>query len=148
MERNNQPHNTQTYNDLWQPFTGRPFAGNHANRVRVTIDKRNSLFLNKAAFVALGEPRAIELLFSKKLNAIGIKPSDLRNESSFPVKPRIRKKNGDGKPYGFEIRAAAFMQHHNFMTPFMVLFNKITVMPDGMMHLPLAYVTRVSRGAR
>lgn len=141
MTRNGQT----AYEQLWEPFTGRPFATKGDARVRVTIDRKGTLYLNKAAFAALGEVRAVELLFSEKLAAIGIKPSDLRIESSFPIKPRRRY---EGEIYGYLIQAAAFAQHHNLRPECMLQFNKITVMPNGMMNLPLAYLTRVTRGAK
>jgi hypothetical protein len=134
-----------TYVELWEPFTGQPFSMKGKSRVRVTFDRKGTLYLNKAAVAALGEVRAVELLFSEKLGAIGIKPSDLRSESSFPVKPR---RNPNGNIYGYMIQAAAFTQHHKLRPECMLQFNKVTIMPDGMMHLPLAYLTRVSRGAR
>jgi hypothetical protein len=145
MERNEQTHNTQTYNDLWEPFTGRPFSAKGSSQVRITFDRKGTLYLNKAAFAALGEARAVELLFSKKLGAIAIKPSDLRSESSFPIKPRRRY---EGEVYGYLIQAAAFTQHHKLRPECMLQFNKINIMPNGMINLPLAYLTRVSRGAR
>jgi hypothetical protein len=134
-----------TYIDLWEPFDGQPFTRKGSSKVRVTFDRKGSIYLNKAAFAALGEVRAVELLFSEKLGAIGIKPSDLRSESSFPIKPR---RNPNGNIYGYMIQAASFTQHHKLRPECMLQFNKISVMPNGMMHLPLAYLTRVSRGAR
>lgn len=84
------PNEQITYTELWAPFTGRPFATKGNSQVRVTFDRKGTFYLNKAAFAALGEVRAVELLFSEKLAAIGIKPSDLKTESSFPIKPRRR----------------------------------------------------------
>lgn len=40
------------------------------------------------------------------------------------------------------------MHHHNLGVDRMVQFNKIMVMPNGMMNLPLTYVTRVSTGGK
>ena len=40
------------------------------------------------------------------------------------------------------------MHHHNLGVDCMVQFNKIMVMPNGMMNLPLTYLTRVKTGAR
>ena len=139
MERNE-----QAYNDLWQPFLGRPFKSHGDPRIRVTLDQKNVFYLNKAAYTALGEVKAVEFMFSDRLRAIGVRPSDLSQESSFPIKHR--KKNG--LTYGYCIHAAAFMQHHNLRTDRMVQFNKITLMADGMMNLPLTYLTRISKGAK
>lgn len=138
-------HNEQaTYKDLWEPFVGRPFSWQGDARVRVTLDRKSTFYLNKAAFAALGEARAVEFMFSKKMEAIGLIPSDLRRESAFPIKPRNKK----GVIYGYLIHGAAFMHHHDLRAGRMVHFNKITVMPDGMMVLPLAYITKVRTGAK
>jgi hypothetical protein len=45
-------------------------------------------------------------------------------------------------------RRPPFMHHHKLKVAGMVQFNKITVMPNGMMNLPISYLTRVSKGAK
>ncbi|MBV9241519.1 MAG: hypothetical protein JO314_05880 [Acidobacteria bacterium] len=137
--------NEQTpYDDLWEPFTGQPYSAKGTGKLRVTLSSKGAFYFNRAAYAALGSPRAVELMFSKKLRAIAIVPSDLTRESSFPLKAAPAR----GTIYGYRISAAAFMHHHNIGAECMVQFNKITIMPNGTMNLPLNYITRVSTGAR
>lgn len=57
-----------------------------SHQATVTIQKRGNFSLNKAAFQALGEPEAVELLFDRSERLIGMRPSEVRNRHAYPVR--------------------------------------------------------------
>ena len=60
----------------------------------VTIQKRGILSFNKAAYVALGSPKAVELLFDKSRRIIGIRPVDPTVDHAYPMRSQANKDDG------------------------------------------------------
>jgi hypothetical protein len=60
----------------------------------VTIQKRGILSFNKAAYVALGSPKAVELLFDKSRRIIGIRPVDPTVDHAYPMRSQASKDDG------------------------------------------------------
>lgn len=52
----------------------------------VTIQRRGTFSLNRAAFQALGSPKLVELLFNRAKRLIAFRPMDLDNGRTIPVR--------------------------------------------------------------
>jgi hypothetical protein len=52
----------------------------------LTIQKRGNFSLNRAAFDALGQPAAVELLFDRVQRIVGFRPTDEHNRRAYPVR--------------------------------------------------------------
>lgn len=74
---------------------------------RLTIQKRGAISLNSAAYVALGSPAAVELLFDRQRCVVGLRPVDPRCEHAYPVRPT----GGHGSA-PFVVSALAFLRYY------------------------------------
>ena len=126
----------------WQAFTGRQHRRYAAMEPRITLGAKGMFYLNGAAFRALGEPMAVEMMLDKMRRVIGMKPTDPRKPNAFIVKPHG--KTGKNK----RISASAFCQHFGLKTSGTLLFNDIEFDGDGVLRLDLVNATRVGRGAK
>jgi hypothetical protein len=77
----------------------------------VTIQKRGTMTLNKAAYVALGAPEAVELLYDKKNNVMGIRPINPEVDHAYPMRPQANKEDGP-----FIVSGAAFTKYYGIKT--------------------------------
>lgn len=77
----------------------------------VTIQKRGTLSINQAAFVALGSPKAVELLFDKTRRIIGMRPVDPTVEHAYPMRPQANKEVGP-----FIVAGGAFTKYYGIPT--------------------------------
>ena len=75
---------------------------------QVTITARSVMALNLAAYEALGSPSAVEYLFDRELNMIGIRPADPNASNAYRVK-----KSG----HTYRASALAFTTHYSIDTP-------------------------------
>jgi len=132
---------TNEHSSDWRLFHGGAYGRPGHTNMRVTVNSRNYLYFNEAAFEALGNPVAVEFYYSERLHAIGVKSAEAKVGSAFPCYP---KKYGRG----YYIRASAFLHHKKLIVEGTVQFNRISFDHQGMMMLPLHFVTRVGRGAR
>lgn len=76
----------------FEVFTGRSKPA--SNKVmRVVLNKRGIFSLNQATFLALGEPKAVELLYDRQNQVIGMKtvPEDTRH--AYPVRTQKNAKS-------------------------------------------------------
>ncbi|MHB8466743.1 MAG: hypothetical protein ACYDH6_19230 [Acidimicrobiales bacterium] len=71
----------------------------------VTIQKAGGISFNNAAFEALGEPKAIELLFNRKQRILGVRSVD----SSVPHAYKVQAPGGGKRDKGFIISGRSFM---------------------------------------
>jgi hypothetical protein len=53
----------------------------------VTIQKRGTLSLNAAAYVALGSPEAVELLYDREQRLMALRGIEASAESAYPLRP-------------------------------------------------------------
>jgi hypothetical protein len=123
----------------WEEFQGSPTRVER-NRVRVTLNRKGIILMNKVAFEVLGEPRAVKLLFSKATQAIGLKAGDPTKENSFPVKRKDRWFNRT-------VAASPFCRHYGIRVDRTVLFYEADLDFDGVLQLELAKTVVVGRGA-
>src|SRR5881394_844746 len=85
----------------WKTYDGGP-TPSHNNFLKVSLDRRGTITMNKYTLRQLGEPEAVELLFDDQQSVIGVARGSLRNPKHFPVK--ICPGDSRGK-----VRAAPFL---------------------------------------
>lgn len=88
----------------FEVFTGRVVATPHPP-LYATFQKRGLLTLNRAAFQALGEPEAVELLFNRDTRSMGIRPTGMGHSWSY----KLRREERSGM---FKLSIAAFRRHY------------------------------------
>ena len=92
----------ETFTRRMIPLVKKPF---------VTIQKRGTMSFNKAAHVALGEPEAVELLYDKKNNVMGIRAVDPSVTHAYPMRAQAKKEVG---PY--IVSGSAFTKYYGIAT--------------------------------
>jgi hypothetical protein len=87
------------------PIASSPFA---------TIQRGGSVMtVNRAAYNLLGEPDAVELLYSKKHHVIGLKEVSKKEPYAFPLRPQGRK---GAQPSNYVVAVRAFTKHYGIDT--------------------------------
>jgi hypothetical protein len=56
----------------------------------LSIQRKGIFALNHAAFAALGEPNAVELLFDREVKIIGLRPGNPASPIAYPVRPNAK----------------------------------------------------------
>ena len=126
----------------FEEFTGRSTPSS-SKMLRVALQKRGTMSLNRAAFKALGEPSHVILFFDKESRAIGIKPADGSVRHAYPVR-----KQEQAASYLFA--AQAFCKHYDLLTGVTTAFEP--TLEDGMLvfefdkGVEIASRTRASSG--
>ena len=128
-------------NRQWTTFEGRAYGRLASNDIRVTINKRGHIYINKAAFDVLGQPAAVELSFDGNRRIIGIKPADIRRKNAFPTKSLSR---GQYR----RILAAAFFRHFRLRLEGTQLVDAFEFTLEGILELPLDSLITIGLGAR
>jgi hypothetical protein len=93
--------NFETFTKRLVPLGKRPF---------VTIQKRGTISMNKAAFVALGEPDTVELLFDSDERIVGLRGVAHLAEHAYPVR------GVGGDPTSYLVAGTAFTKHYGIDT--------------------------------
>lgn len=87
------------------PIAGSPF---------VTIQRGGRVMtINRAAYEILGEPDAVELLFSKKHRIIGLREVSKTEPFAFPLRAQGRKGT---QPSNYLVAVQAFTKHYGIDT--------------------------------
>lgn len=105
----------------------KPFA----ERVHVTLNRRNIFCLNAKVFEMLGRPEAVQLLFDKKELVIGLNPAPMNTKGTFRVQPHT---NGGTHRI---IHAALFCRQFNIMMDGTSAFLDPRLDNDGVLLLDL-----------
>ncbi|MFE3449681.1 hypothetical protein ACFXJ8_12170 [Nonomuraea sp. NPDC059194] len=77
----------------------------------VTIQKRGTMSLNSAAYAALREPEAVELLYDAEERIIGFRGVPKESEHAYPLRPQAGKSVG---PY--IVSGTAFAKYYGIDT--------------------------------
>jgi hypothetical protein len=77
----------------------------------VTLQKRGTMSFNKAAHVAMGSPEAVELLYDRTSQIIGIRPVAPEVDHAYPMRPQANKEDG---PY--IVSGSAFTKYYGIDT--------------------------------
>jgi len=96
-----------------------------------TIQKRGLISLNRAAYSLVGEPEAVELLWDKDRQIVGIRPAALESPNAYPARPQ----SSTGK--------GPILIAGNLFTKFIALDTSeaqrwVPVMEDGILCIDLA----------
>jgi len=124
----------------WTIFRGKPNSPIGSATMRVTLGPRGDIYMNKAGWESLGKPEAVELMFDKNRDVVGLKKVPTWQENSFPVQA----KKGSG---GKIIHASPFFAHLAIRTVRTMIFNNAH-MDEDVLSLPLEGITAVKRGGR
>jgi len=108
---------------------------------RASLSPRGVIALNKAALELLDEPEAVELLFDRFTNCIGLRPSLLKHGHAFRL-------NSKGRGRGRLIRAKRFCNFYNIRLENTVVFNRLERSGEGILQLDLMNVTEFVREKR
>ena len=91
----------------WEVFQRRAAPG--VSQPFVTLQKRGTMSLNAAAFEALGEPEAVELLFDRGERLLGFRPVD--PSAAHAYKPRKQ-----GRTANYVVSGMALTQYFGIET--------------------------------
>jgi hypothetical protein len=80
------------------------------NRPYVTIQKRGTISINQAAFDALGEPQAVELLYAPSERIVGLRAVPSSAEHAYPVR------TAGPSGHSYLIAGTAFTKHYGIDT--------------------------------
>jgi hypothetical protein len=108
----------------FEVFTGRFRAG--SNSIRVSLNKRGDFLLNRKAYIALGNPTFVQLLYEHQTGAIGLKGISSAAKFSYPVR-----RNGNSKS-SYQVTARAFCDNYGIQRGNLVVFNS-AMMEDGIL---------------
>ncbi len=86
----------------------------------VTIQKKGLLSLNRAAMEALGTPEAVELLYDREEQIVGIRPTSKDNPRSFPARRQGKRETANPN---YLIAGQAFCNYYGIETGFARRFN-------------------------
>ncbi|MEJ7622609.1 MAG: hypothetical protein WKF34_01315 [Pyrinomonadaceae bacterium] len=125
----------------WSVFEGEPYRARASVEARVTLSPQCVIYLNGPAYIALGAPHAVELMFEGNRRVIGMKPADIRKRNAFPVKRH-------SKGSYMRVSAAAFCHNFRIEPRETLLFDGADFDPDGVLLLDMNRTTTVGRGAR
>ena len=106
----------------------------------VTLQKHGVLSLNAAAVAALGSPAAVELLYDRAEQIIGLRPAEADAPNAYPVW------SGKGSAPA-QVSAAAFTRYYEIRTG--LARRRVAVMKDGVLCIDLKQAgTITSRGRK
>jgi hypothetical protein len=91
----------------FEVFSKQAFAA--AGEPTVSIQRRGIISMNHAAFVALGEPEAVELLYDRAKHLVGLRAVEPDAETANPVR-------SDGSSSGHVVTAMKFTKHYGIPT--------------------------------
>lgn len=112
----------------------------NTDRVHVTIDKLGHLFLNRHAVAALGEPDAVTLLYDRRRSIIGLRPSALNRQQSYPLRKKDKRTS-----QGRCINAMNFCRHYAIRPSETLAFLSPELNRDGILVLDLNDVRSVKK---
>lgn len=112
--------NFETFTRRMVPLTHQP---------TVTIQRRGTISLNKAAQVALGEPSAVELLFDVNERIVGLRGIEATAPHAYP----LRSQREDIGPY--LVAGMAFTKFYGIDTS--VSIRRVVIMDNGILCVDL-----------
>ncbi len=135
------PYKANLDKEEWHVFNGKQYGRTVKKEARVTLGCYGTFYLNSQAFIELGSPAAVEMLFDVGRRRVGLKPVPHMLPHAFKIVPHT--KGGYHR-----LSAAAFCHHHRIFFKGTLLFHDIRIDDNGMMKLDLVNATIVTRGAR
>ncbi len=77
----------------------------------VTIQKRGTITINRAAYALLGEPKAVELLFDRDKHLVGLRPVDKTAQHAYSLRTQ-----GSGDTGPMVVAGTAFTNYYKIDT--------------------------------
>lgn len=105
-------------------------------RMHVTLNYKNVIFLNANMHERLGHPEAVVLMFDKVNSVIGINPAPATLPNAFRVKPQTRGRHRI-------IHASPFCRHYGIKVDNTMAFLKPEIDEEGVLRLDLKSTTQV-----
>ena len=131
-------HTGEIIERRWKEFQSSPPRS--GNGIYASISHTGVIVLNRKAFAALGEPKAISLLFDGDNCVIGLRPANPIMPNAFPLVPRGRCGNRI-------IRALAFAKEHQIEPDGTIRFLNAEV-ENGILILDLNKTARTTQTPR
>ena len=75
-----------TFDKDWEKFIGGPNKPNR-ERIHITMNKHNVIYLNGNAYRMMGKPEAVQFFLNRKEGKLGLKPANPCLHDAFPLKP-------------------------------------------------------------
>ena len=119
----------------WQSYRGGP-TKRASDVVHISINRRNTITLNRRAMKLLGGAEAVLLVFDEQNSIIGLIESNLRNDEAFPLRCK------EGRAW--EIYASPFCRHFNISVDYTERFIDPEMDSDGILRLNLKRTHNVS----
>jgi len=123
----------------WTVFKGRSNIS-EKSEIYASINERNVVLINSAAFRALKAPEAVELCFDRANGVIGLRGVSKDAENAFPVKPKLKSH--------YVISISPFCKHFNIRVAGTMKFPEAELDENGLLILELTKTLRVSRTSR
>ena len=98
---------------------------------QVTIQRRGMFSLNRSAFLALGSPGAVELLYDKDDRIVGLRPVEASARHAYHVRQSTRSSSGP-----FVVSAMAFTKFYDINTS--LTQRWVAYMDDGVLCVNLS----------
>ena len=111
----------------WEKFKGGP-ANKGSEAVRVTINRRGMIYMNRRAFEVFGRPKAVAIYYSREEDAIALERAYERFKENFPVVK---------KQMGYAVHASTFCRHYNIRVPKTQRFIRPNLTDEGQLILNL-----------
>ena len=99
--------------------------------MQATLINRGLISLNRAAFRAMGQPKAVTLLFDQMNHLIGLRPAGALAKNAIPL---VQRKDSGGS---YRLRAKKFCNYYQISTDHAMVFKNIQRLDDGTLILPL-----------
>jgi hypothetical protein len=109
------PFNFEEFTGRWQATT--------ANVPRAAIQTRGTMSLNKAAFQALGSPRAVTLLYDQGARVIGLRTASPDVRHAYPLR---KQPNSDS----YVLSAVSFLAHYGIPHDTYTAFEDLSMEGD------------------
>ena len=104
-----------------------------SERIHVTINKRGSIYLNRRALEAIGEPERVVLLFDRRRSTIGVRPAPDDQLNAYRLGRKDKKSAGSRVIY-----ATNFFKQYHIKPDGTFAFTSTEVDQNGILVLELS----------
>lgn len=123
----------------WTVFKGKANTINR-NQLYASINERNVILINAAAFRALKAPEAVEVCFDRDNGAIGLRGVPIDAANAFPLMTKLKSH--------YVIHVSSFCRHFNIRVKGTMKFTEPELDENGLLILELSRTFKVSRTSR
>lgn len=113
---------------------------NQRDRIRVTINKTGTVYMNAAAHKALGHPEAVVMMYDRRLKTIGVTSASANRKEAYRLK-----RKGVEASNGRLVYARTFCRDFNIYPSETLVFADAMINKDGVLILDLNAVRPAPR---